>query len=230
MKTKKMILKSGILLGMMFVLATLVLAGCGVLGGGSKKPSESGTPSVSVDDKQFIKVSVSGGNLQRDTLNQIAQLNNVTEAQGYLALTSGGIKILGVDPSSPLIMEVDGKLVTPGVVEGRLLQPDDSGKKVMITGKTFAENNKTGYGYPILGMAAHNPPFYLDDKEMTLLGVYETGSAEANNWIVLPLDTTQQLYGKQGVNLIYITVSDPTNRSSVLDEVKGIVGKKATVH
>jgi ABC-type lipoprotein release transport system permease subunit len=230
MKTKKMILKSGILLAMMFVLATLVLAGCGVLGDGSNNLSKSGTPSVSVDDKQFIKVSVSEDNLKQDTLNQIAQLDNVTEARGYLALTSGEIKILGVDPSKPLIMEVDGKLVTPGLVEGRLLQPDDSGEKVMITGKTFAENNKTGYGYPILGMAAHNPPFYLDDKEMTLLGVYESGSAEANNWIVLPLDTTQQLYQKQGVNIVYITVSNPANRSSVIDEVKRIVGEKVTVH
>lgn len=59
---------------------------------------------------------------------------------------------------------------------------------------------------------------------------YETGSAEADNRIVLPLDTAQQLYGKADqVNVVYVTVNDPANRSSVIDGVERIVGKKAAV-
>jgi ABC-type lipoprotein release transport system permease subunit len=227
LRNKKMRTKKGVLFGILGL--TLVLAGCGVLGD-SAEPSTPGTPSSSLDADKVIKVSVTGEGLAQNSVDQIAQLENVTDVGGYVAITAGQIQILGVDASKPLILEANGTLVAPSVVEGRLLESGDAGQNVMIAGKTFAENNETGYGYPILGMGAHNPPFYLDDeKELTILGVYETGSAEGDNWMIVPLDTAQQLFGKPGVNVIYVTVNDPNNRTSVIDRVKQIVGEKATV-
>jgi hypothetical protein len=192
----------------------------------SKTSSESASASSSVKINKVVKVSATGEGLTEELLGQIGKLENVSKVRGYLAVTSGQTQILGVDTSEALQIEVIGKLVTPSVVEGRLLDSDDTGQNVMIAGKTFAENNETGYGYPILGMAAHNPPYILDNNEMTILGVYETGSAEADNRIILPLDTVQRLYGKVGqVNVVYMTI----NHSSAIDQVKKIVGEKVTI-
>lgn len=201
-------------------------------GSSSANPSGStgsSKPSTALDNKQVIKVKAAGGNLSQTTLEQIAKLKEVNDVRGYLTVQSGAIDILGVDVSKPLILEAGGKFMTPGVLEGRLFQSTDAGKKVMLAGKGFAGTNKTAYGYPILGMAGMKPPFVLDNNEVAILGVYETGSAETDNFVILPLDTVQQLYGETGVNVLYITLQETNNRSSVINQVKQVVGTKVEI-
>jgi ABC-type lipoprotein release transport system permease subunit len=216
------------LLGVMS-LALLVLAGCGAFGGGANNSAESGAPSESLDANKVIKISATGEGLPQDILNKIAQIENVNEVQGYLNVVSGESQVWGADVTKPLIFEEDGNFVIPEAIEGRLLEAGDAGQPVMIAGKIYAENNETAYGYPILGMAGMQAPFILDNNQITIMGVYQTGSAEADNRIVLPIEIVQQLYGKTGVNVVYVTLDNAENPSSVIDQVKQIVGEKAEV-
>jgi ABC-type lipoprotein release transport system permease subunit len=206
-----------------FGLAALALVGIG-------SDQILGASSEAVSPAQVIKISATEGGLPQQAINAIAALDNVADIRPSLALGDGETRIIGVDPSRPVLMEVEGKLVTPSPVEGRLLEAGDAGRGVIVVGKSFAQTRKTGFGYPILGMAAHQPPFFLGENEVTILGVYETGSAQANEWVLLPLSTVQQLYGKPGqVNQAYVVVEDAAKRSSTVDNVKKIVGTGAAV-
>jgi ABC-type lipoprotein release transport system permease subunit len=195
---------------------------------GSPSGAESKKPQ-SLSEEQVIKISAQNGDLPQQALDKIAALNNVAGIRAALAIPQGETRVVGVDPTSGFLVEADGALVRPKVVEGRLLKAGDASKDVIVVGKRFAQTHKTGFGYPILGMANHQPPFFLGDKEVTILGVYESG-AEADQWAMLPLDTVQKLYGKpEQVNEAYIVLKDPAKRASTADAVSKIVGKDVRV-
>lgn len=189
-----------------------------------------GGPSEIVSPDNVIKISAKGDSLPPQALDRIAGLKNVADVRAYLVVTEGQSRFIGVDLSRPVLVEVDGRLVTPRLVEGRLLKAGDADKDVIVVGKRFAKTNKTGFGYPILGMAAHRPPFFIGDKQVTILGVYETGSAQADGWAMLPLNAVQKLYRKSGkVNLAYVVLDNAATRPSALDEVRKVIGDDATV-
>jgi hypothetical protein len=70
----------------------------------------------------------------------------------------------------------------------------------------------------------------LGDKEVSILGGYQTGSAQADQWLLLPFSTLQRLAGKpEQINEAYVVVKDAAKRSQTADELRGIVGDSATV-
>jgi ABC-type lipoprotein release transport system permease subunit len=190
---------------------------------------EASEKSQSLSAEQVIKISARDGSLSQQALDKIEALNNIADVRALLVVSQGETRVMGVDPSRGFLVEADGALVKPKVVEGRLLKASDAGKDVIVVGKRFAQTHKTGFGYPILGMADHRPPFFLGDQQVTILGVYESGG-QADQWALLPLGTAQRLYGKPAqVNEAYIVLDDPAKRSSTVDAIRRIVGDDVRV-
>jgi hypothetical protein len=84
----------------------------------------------------------------------------VAQVRLQLGTSNGQTRFIGIDVSGPPLLEDGGKLLDPRPVEGRLLNARDAEKDVIVVGITFAQNNQTGFGHPILGMADHQPPFF----------------------------------------------------------------------
>ncbi len=71
----------------------------------------------------------------------------------------------------------------------------------------------------------------IDDNQLTVVRIYETGSLEADSRIVLPLDAVQRVHGKaRQVKVAYVIVRILSNHSSLIDEVKQVVVQKAKIH
>lgn len=77
----------------------------------------------------------------------------------------------------------DGKKIVPTI--GRFLQPNDTLSAVI--GKDLAEKNKLSVG----------STFTIKDKQFTVVGIFDNGTLFANNAIVIPLKTAQQLLDKK---------------------------------
>jgi ABC-type lipoprotein release transport system permease subunit len=186
----------------------------------------------------------SGGNIRilpvgeamvipQETIDQIKGLNGIKEVYAYLSVKTEEGEVLGVDVNKEFVMESDGKLITPSLVEGRFLQDGDAGKNIMLVGKAFSESHQTDLGYPILGMvSAHATAYKFDNNDMKIVGIFGGASADTENRVVLPLESAQRLYQynqEQGVNLIYVTLDDSANAEEVSNKMKEALKGSGTV-
>jgi ABC-type lipoprotein release transport system permease subunit len=193
------------------------------------------TPAVEVQSDATIRILAEGETkvFPLEIVDQIKGLDGIKDVYTYLSLKTDAGEINGVDVNKELVIESEGKLVIPSLVEGRFLQKEDNGKNFMLVGKTFAGSHQTDLGYPILGMVSAHPTDYsFDNNDMKIVGIFGGVSEGIENQVILPLETAQRLYQynqEQGVNLIYVTLNDSGSAEEISNKIKTVLDGSGSI-
>lgn len=108
---------------------------------------------------------------------------------------------------------------TPTITAGRGFQTSDDKSNVALMSKTLADTNKFKVG----------STFTLKGTEFTIVGLYTSDAAMADNTLTLPLATMQKLYDVAGVDSItaYATTYDQVE--TVATSIRTMLGNKYNV-
>ncbi|EFH89276.1 ABC transporter permease [Ktedonobacter racemifer] len=108
---------------------------------------------------------------------------------------------------------------TPTITSGRGLQTSDATANVALMSKTLADTNNLKVG----------STFTLKGTKLTVIGLYTSDAAIANNTLTLPLATMQKLYAVSGVDSItaYATTYDQVD--TVATTIRTALGSKYNV-
>ncbi len=132
----------------------------------------------------------------------------------------GGTGVTGTDlvgnlPATGFMSVASGQLV-----EGRFFLLEDEDKNVAILGKDLAEQNELTVG----------STYKLEEIDITIVGIYDTGTRFGNNASYLPLKTVQRIFELEGqLSEVKVKVDSIENVPIVTEEVKNLLGDKADV-
>lgn len=125
------------------------------------------------------------------------------------------VSIQAIEPEK----EAPLSLVADYVVEGRYLTKDD--QDVVLIGKTLADRLNVGLNdrVSLVGRATHEQ---MRTRTMTIIGIYNVGSAETEKSLVLMnLAEAQVLYGLEGqVTEVVISLKSVGNENSVVNALR----------
>jgi putative ABC transport system permease protein len=104
---------------------------------------------------------------------------------------------------------------TPTLSSGRTFQASDANANVAIMSQTLATANSLQVG----------STFTLKGKTLTLIGLYTTGQTFADNSLVVPMATMQNLFAVQGVDSITAYAQSYEQVDAVAAKLRTTLGK-----
>ncbi|HEY5005702.1 MAG TPA: FtsX-like permease family protein [Ktedonobacteraceae bacterium] len=104
---------------------------------------------------------------------------------------------------------------TPTLSSGRTFQASDANANVAIMSQTLATANNLQVG----------STFTLKGKTLTLIGLYTTGQTFADNSLVVPMATMQNLFAVQGVDSITVYAQSYEQVDAVAAKLRTSLGK-----
>ncbi len=120
----------------------------------------------------------------------------------------GGIMVMGVSAAaeSPALMGA----ATFEVVEGSYLTSDNTDE--MVIGQALAEANSLTVGSTV----------DLEGTDLTVVGIYDSGTVFANNMIVMPVQTAERVFNLDGVTSITVMADDVANVDAVVAGIREV--------
>lgn len=152
---------------------------------------------------------------------QLAQVPGVARVDRYLTgALPDGTRLVGLDLQDAPLITPDGKVLDDvRVTVGR--EPSEVGKDEpppAFVGRVWAQDNESIYGYQIAGMITSHPaPVQLaDDSQVTVVDVVDTGDAQADNSVFVPLAVAQQLLdGVDARSLVAVGLDEGADQAAV---------------
>lgn len=151
---------------------------------------------------QLIRVRAPDGGLLPESLGRdLAHLSGISEAQPFLMLSADPNPILGVTPGQPIRLDTGNGLTRLTLIEGRNLEPEDTGKWVALAGALVtAEDYEPPSG--MSGMVHRLKPgqsiVFNQTQRIRIVGTVTFGRDEADGVLILPLDRVQDIHREQG--------------------------------
>lgn len=147
---------------------------------------------------------------------------NITAVERYLfqrmqdptKLASISI-VVGVEPGATLRVATHGEVGNPRFVAGRPFRPEDRSRPVAIVGTAYARQYGLRVGdrftlraERVLLQDRPNPDVRLQDAEVEVVGIFESGFVFGDNQVFLPLDFAQRIFKQEGnVTHIFVTAA-----------------------
>ena len=137
---------------------------------------------------------------------------NRDPSSGTMAPPSGGftmgITVMGFSAATenPTLMGAS----TLEVVEGSYLTSDNADE--MVIGQDLADANSLTVGSTV----------DIEGTELTVVGIYDSGTTFGNNMIVMPIETTERLFELDGVTSVTVLADDVENVDAVVEDIRGI--------
>ncbi len=103
---------------------------------------------------------------------------------------------------------------TPTLVSGRTFQASDATSYVAMMSQTLAQNNSLTVGSTLT----------LKGKSFTIIGLYTTDQQFADNSLVLPLATMQNVYSVNGVNSITVYAQSYEQVNALTGKLRSTLG------
>ncbi|MBO0779068.1 MAG: ABC transporter permease [Ktedonobacteraceae bacterium] len=170
-----------------------------------------------------------------DAINKVKGIAGVTSVEGSLRRfdTDGVLKTASVTTPDGKTRTIPASIYgissdsthfsiqggTPTITAGRGFQTGDAQANVALMSKTLADANKLKVG----------STFTLKGAKITIIGLYTSDAATADNTLTLPLATMQKLYDVSGVDSItaYATTYDQVD--TVAAKIRTLLGSKYNV-
>lgn len=120
----------------------------------------------------------------------------------------GGIMVMGVNATTqnPTLMGA----ATFELVAGSYITSDNADEMVM--GQALAEANSLTIGSTV----------DLEGTDLTVVGIYDSGTVFANNMIVMPVRTAERVFDLDGVTSVTVVADDVANVDAVVEGIRGI--------
>jgi hypothetical protein len=125
--------------------------------------------------------------------------------------------LVGVDPVNAPARTLRGTFRSK-LVAGRGFRADDRDKIVAIVGKQYAESHKTAAGYKIAEMVypGHTPGLMLGKTRVEVVGIFDGGSADADQLVLVPLALAQTLGdAPEAASLVTVTLRSAADAEAV---------------
>ncbi len=149
---------------------------------------------------------IEGGNVEKPLPQGILEkvrsaLPSGARVEQYLFVKlEEGAVIVGIAPlNAPFRTPME--TFRPRFTAGRGFKSEDAGQAVAVIGQRYAETHKTVFGYKISEMVypGHTPRVPLTEgRTVEVVGIFESGSADGDNQLVMPLKAVQQLLKRPG--------------------------------
>ncbi len=138
------------------------------------------------------------------------------DASGMPAPPSGGVS--GMGTMGITVMGVSASDDTPTlmgssafeIVEGSYLTADDADE--MVIGQALADANSLTVGSTV----------DIEGTELTVVGIYDSGTVFANNMIVMPIETAERVFELDGVTSVTVLADDVDNVDAVVEGIREI--------
>lgn len=133
--------------------------------------------------------------------------------------------VVGVEPGATLRVASHGEVGNPRLVAGRSFTPEDRARPVAIVGAVYARQYglKVGDRFTlradrVLLQDRPNPNVRLQDTEVEVIGIFESGFVFGDNQIFVPLDVAQRTFKQEGkITHIFVTAAS----TDVVEQVEG---------
>jgi len=139
--------------------------------------------------------------------------------------------LVGVDPVNAPARTLRGTF-RPKLVAGRSLRVDDREKTAAVVGRQYAESHKTAAGYKISEMVypGHTPGLMLGKTRVEVVGIFEGGSADADQLVIVPLALAQTLGdAPEAASLITVTVRSAADAEALKKTLEAQLKDKVDV-
>jgi len=182
--------------------------------------------------------------LPEESFERAKTVRNIARVEKYLLqrmqdpTRAASISIVvGVQPGATLRVASHGEVGTPSLGAGRLFAAEDRGKPVAIIGTLYARQGglKPGDRFTlradrVLLQDRPNPNVQLEDAEVQVVGIFESGFAFGDNQVFLPLDFAQRIFKQEGkLTHIFVTAASTDVVGQVEDDLFEAFGGKADV-
>jgi putative ABC transport system permease protein len=119
-----------------------------------------------------------------------------------------GIMVMGFNAAteSPTLMGAS----TFEIVEGSYVTSDNADE--MVIGQELAEANSLTVGSTV----------DIEGTELTVVGIYDSGTVFANNMIVMPIETAERVFELDGVTSVTVVADDVDNVDAVVEDIREI--------
>lgn len=231
----------GILLGgLAMVLGAGLLAACGTnegSAGGTRETRASVPEPVDVGTVLEVRATAAGAGdetLSADAVDKLRAVTGVATVAAYLFRPAAdGTMVVGIDPLGAALRAPTGQPLNAEVVGGRTWVKGDEAEPSAYVGKSYAAGHKTMLNLDIGKMISptHSPPVDLGDgTAVNVRAVVETGSAEGDAQVYVPLAFAQQFFGQAGrASRVFVTVASPDQREGVMAAIRAALGEAAEV-
>ena len=123
------------------------------------------------------------------------------------------ITVMGFDAATK-----DPKLMGDAHVEitkGRYFTSDENDADVMVIGKDLADKNNLSVGSVV----------DIKGTLVTVIGIYDSGTAWGNNMLVMPIGTAKRLFGLNGVTSATVQADNVKNVDEVVASIREVLPK-----
>ncbi len=172
------------------------------------------------------------GLLAQAVQDRIRGVPNAGRAESYLeGKTTNGVRVVGVEPTSPVSFRSGNDALAAAIVQGRGFEAGDA-PEAMVVGKTFAQNNKTALGLSIPAMLTkdHFPPIIVGGQGFAIVGIYATGDPKTDDQVLVLLATAQKLLKQPGrISGVYVTPTSPAAADQMAKDLRRALGDRVEV-
>ena len=119
-----------------------------------------------------------------------------------------GIMVMGVSAAAESPRLMGGG--TLELVEGSYLSSDSADE--MVVGQALADANSLTIGSTV----------DIEGTELTVVGIYDSGTVFANNTMVMPIETAERVFDLDGVTSVTVLADDAGNVDSVVSDIREV--------
>lgn len=172
---------------------------------------------------------------------EIKGIEHVVKVEGYILVMEPVEDYymtmhIGVKPGDKKRLESHGEVGDPVIIAGRDFRAADAGRDVAILGRLYAERfgifpesltdevyftrEELKPGPGLIGDGRRS----LSGRQLKVVGIFSSGYVFGDNQLFMPLDTSKEIYGINGLSRLYVTVDSVDNVGFVRDRIKSSVG------
>lgn len=192
----------------------------GGMGGGEPLPQEDVDRLSEIEHVASVETSVqtryTGDSLEAPEMGTIGtppgDRPQRDDSSGTPAPPSGGfsmgIQVMGVRSAAASPTLMGGS--TLQLVDGSYLSSDNADE--MVVGQELADANSLTVGSTV----------DIEGSQLTVAGIYDSGTIFANNMIVMPIQTAERVFDLDGVTSVTVAADDVDNVDAVVEGIRQV--------
>jgi putative ABC transport system permease protein len=145
-----------------------------------------------------------------DSLQSAVEQGTPGGQGGGPVIRTRGIMVMGFDTATENPALMGGGQIN--ITEGRYFTTDENDADVMVVGQALADKNSLAVGSTVS----------INDTQVEIIGIYDSGQVFGNNMLVMPIGTVQSLFDLEGATSVTVVADDVKNVDAVVTSIREI--------
>lgn len=173
-----------------------------------------------------------GETMSTTVLDRVRNLPGVTAVEPYLVIQTDPHPVIGLEPGAPLRVLTASRVREGKIYKGQPFAEADRGQPVVIPGQAVARED-FGFQGSMAGMRHAfdiGASFELNGTRVRVVGAYETKDNVGQDALLMPLDSAQALFEREGqVSVIFTTLTTDQAPAEAAAEIAAALGENVVV-